>query len=291
MPFKSLLMIPEESAMPNVSGRVLYNQKLKLWDGPRGAKTSFNSTFVFNILPVTSPGGEGLAFILTEDSFLPNNSSGKWLGIVNSTTFSRLDIVAIEFDTKKSDSPDIDNNHVGVNIDGIYSINEEPLINHGINLSAGEDIAASILYDAQSENISVFLFSHRTGGTGEWNFDKAVLSVRLDLSKHLPADVWVGFSASTGENIELNCIKSWTFTSWEIRVKNSINLLWLWILIPVLVLIILFSWCFYFFYWKRRNRQKQMEEDELEVEQEILSSSTAPQKFRLKELQDATRDF
>ncbi|GKV25844.1 hypothetical protein SLEP1_g35227 [Rubroshorea leprosula] len=256
-----------ESAMRNVSGRVLYNQRLKLWDGPRGTKSSFNSTFVFNIDPVTSPGGEGLAFILTEDSSLPNNSYGKWLGIVNSTTVSLLNIVAIEFDTKKSDSEDIDDNHVGVNINSISSINQEPLINHGVKSF------------------------HRTGEAGEGNFDKPVLNVHLDLSTKLPADVWVGFSVSTGENIELNYVKSWTFTSLEIRVKNSINLLWLWILIPVLVLVILFSWCFYFFYWKRRNRKKQMEEDELEVEQEIQSLSTAPQKFRLQELKDATRDF
>ncbi|GLT38611.1 hypothetical protein SLA2020_128480 [Shorea laevis] len=273
------------------SGRVLYNQKLKLWDGPRGTKASFYSTFVFNINPWTSSGGEGLAFILTEDSSLPNHSAGQWLGIVNSTTVNLLNIVAIEFDTKKSDSEDIDDNHVGVNIKSIYSIKQEPLIGHGVNLSSGEDITASIQYDAKSKKISVFVFSTRTGETGEGNFHNPVLNVHLDLSTQLPADVWVGFSASTGENTELNVVKSWNFSSFEIRVKNSINLLWLWIVIPVLVLITLFSWCFYFFYWKRRSRKKQMEEDEWEIEQEIRSLSTAPQKFRLQELKDATRDF
>ena len=53
-------------------------------------------------------------------------------------------IVAVEFDTRKSDSEDVDDNHVGVDAKNIYSIKQEPLAGHGVNLSSSEDITASI---------------------------------------------------------------------------------------------------------------------------------------------------
>ncbi|KAK7345162.1 hypothetical protein VNO77_15677 [Canavalia gladiata] len=106
----------------NFSGRVLYSEQLKLWESQRGMKASFNSTFVFNIHPLTSPGGEGFAFIIAANTSLPNNSAGQWLGIVNSTSIGVSNIVAVEFDTRKSYPEDIDDNHVGVDVKSIYSI-------------------------------------------------------------------------------------------------------------------------------------------------------------------------
>ncbi|GKV25842.1 hypothetical protein SLEP1_g35224 [Rubroshorea leprosula] len=90
---------------------------------------------------------------------------------------------------QKSDSKDIDDNHVGVDIKGIYSRMQEPLIGHGVNLSAGQDITATIQHDAKSDKVAVFVFST---GTGEGKFYNPVLNVPLDLSTQHPADVLVG---------------------------------------------------------------------------------------------------
>ncbi|XVF07379.1 hypothetical protein REPUB_Repub06bG0133700 [Reevesia pubescens] len=59
------------------------------------------------------PSGEGLAFILTDSITFPINSGGQWFGIVNVSTINVNNIVAVEFDTRKSDSVDVDDNHVG----------------------------------------------------------------------------------------------------------------------------------------------------------------------------------
>ncbi|KAF2289499.1 hypothetical protein GH714_036676 [Hevea brasiliensis] len=64
----AIQITPDVNGEPttNKSGRVLYRKPYRLWS--KGYNASFNSTFVLNIQAQTSPGGEGLAFILTGSS-------------------------------------------------------------------------------------------------------------------------------------------------------------------------------------------------------------------------------
>ncbi|XP_029125636.1 probable L-type lectin-domain containing receptor kinase S.5 [Cajanus cajan] len=284
---KGVIQVPTEasgSEISNFSGRIFYSEQMRLWDSQRGMKASFNSTFVFNIHPLTTPGGEGLAFILTANTSLPNNSAGQWLGIVNSTSIGVSNIVAVEFDTRKSYPEDIDDNHVGVDVKSIYSIQQQPLGPHGVNLSSGIDVVATIYFDAKDGKISIFV------SRSDLKLRTPVLKVDLDLSKLLPEDVYVGFSASTGAYTQVNTIGSWYFSSWEYIEKNPINLIWLWILIPIIVVggaCGLVGLC----RWRKKHRNEQGVEEDLNIELEIKSSSNAPHKFHLKELLHATRNF
>ena len=158
-------------------------------------KTSFRSSFVFNIWPRTFPNGDGLAFILTEQTSTPENSGGQWLGIINSSTSGLSNIVAVEFDTRKSYTEDIDDNHVGIDVRCAVSVDSKSLSGQGLNLSSGIDIMAIVQYDAQSTIMSVFVSSVNSG---EESMEKPILSHHLDLFDYLPEDVYVGFSASTG---------------------------------------------------------------------------------------------
>ncbi|ESW17689.1 hypothetical protein PHAVU_007G260500 [Phaseolus vulgaris] len=269
----------------NYSGRVFYKEQLKLRDSQRGTKTSFNSTFVFNIAAQTSPGGEGLAFILTDDTSLQLNSGGQWLGIVNSTSTGVTNIVAVEFDTRKSFLEDGDDNHVGVDVKNIYSTKQEPLGPHGVNLSSGMDVVATVYFDANHNKMTIFV------SPSDLMSSTPVLVEDIDLSEHLPNDVFVGFSASTGEYTQLNSVRSWYFSSWRDIEKNpKKNLTWLWILIPIVGVggvCVLASVCF----WKRNHIKGQGVEEDMKIELEIKSSSNAPHKFQLKELLSATRSF
>ena len=40
-----------------------------------------------------------------------------------------------------------------------------------------------------------------------------VISDSRDLKIYLPRKVYVGFSASTGNNTQLNCVRSWAFSA------------------------------------------------------------------------------
>ena len=267
-----------KDSIENYSGRAFYWKPFRLWSRSKNLTTAnFNTTFVLNISPRTTPGGEGLSFILAADATLPQNSEGQWLGIVNASTNGspEANVVAVEFDTRKSYPEDIDNNHVGLEVNTIYSEPQVSLTNLSVNLSSGSDIKATVQYDGK--NMTVYVAS------------KLVFSLPFNLSHYLPEEVFVGFSASTSNNTELNCIRSWEFYGSDIDDgDDDLELLWLWITVSAAVLVL--SGIFFYLYWQRK--QALFAEDPYPgLEDQIKGSSTAPQKFLLKGLRKATGNF
>ncbi|KAE8690308.1 putative L-type lectin-domain containing receptor kinase S.5 [Hibiscus syriacus] len=264
------------ASMQNRAGRALYKKRFSLWEG-NGVIASFNTTFVLNILSQTSPGGEGLAFIITGDSSVPDNSEGKWLGIVNSDTNGSPEarVVAVEFDTRKSDDRDLDGNHVGLNINRINSISQVSLSNYGFNISRGLDLLVHLQYDGENLTVRVN--------------DTLVLSEHVDLSISLPNKVFVGFSASTSNETQLNCVKLWSFSGTDI--DGDENFFWVWIVISAVVLTMLTVVLVIYLYRRRDHMEDDMEGAQGNIEDEINRSSFGPKKFRLKELKQATANF
>ncbi|GLT77934.1 hypothetical protein SLA2020_494880 [Shorea laevis] len=250
------------SYMINKSGRVFYNKQFRLWSSKRkDVAASFNTTFVLKITPQTTPGGEGCAFILAADATtLPVGSDGQWLGIVNAATngSSQANVVAVEFDTRKSYPDDLDDNHVGLDVNSIYSIKQVSLGDYGVNLSAGINVSYT-----------------------------KVMSLPLNLSAYLPEKVYVGFSASTSNYTELNCLRSWEFEGEYIA--EDLKLLWVWITVPTVVVVLISAIVFYL-HWERKNRE-QPEDGFPRIEDQIQGSSMAPRKFKLRELRKATGNF
>ncbi|CAD5170565.1 unnamed protein product [Musa acuminata subsp. malaccensis] len=230
------LQITPNSGNPTYqSGRVLYKETFKLRRSNGSTLTSIDTTFVFNIRPLTRPGGEGLAFILTNNPALPSNSGGQWLGIVNDQTNNKLanHIIAVEFDTRKSYPQDLDDNHVGLDVNGIISKAQLSFGSTNINISSGSDIVVNLQFDAISNSVKVnaSTFNETVRGTYIFNFVSYV-----DLSNYLSEDVWVGFSASTGNLTQLNQIKSWYFRTIDIDMTGTEQFMWLLamlILLPV----------------------------------------------------------
>ncbi|PPR97032.1 hypothetical protein GOBAR_AA23634 [Gossypium barbadense] len=269
-------------SMQNLSGRALYKKPFRLWKGNHTTIASFNTSFVLNIRSQTSPGGEGVAFLITGNSSLPDNSQGQWLGMVNANTngSSQASVVAVEFDTRKSDDQDMDGNHIGLNINSIHSTKQVSLSNYGVNISGGDDLRVHLRYDGQK--LSVFIGDNQT----------LVLSQSLDLSTYLPEKVFMGFSGSTSNETELNCVKSWAFSGTDIGGDR--NLRWVWIMVPVASVGILVGVAMYL--WLRRVYK----EEDLEgqggrlqgnIEDEIKRSNLGPRRFGLKELKLATGNF
>jgi hypothetical protein len=268
------------ATMADRSGRALYKKPFKLWRG--GVRASLNSTFVLNISPSTNPGGEGLAFILTANTSLPEKSQGQWLGIVNENTngSAQAQIVAIEFDTRKSYTEDIDSNHVGLDVNSVYSIKQVSMGSYGINISNGSDVTVNVRYDGGKQNLTVFISTNGEIG------DSPVLSEIIDLSIYLPENVHVGFSASTSNYTQLNCVKSWEFHVSDI--KNRSKMLWVWITTPVLTLTLITGIVIGLYF---RRKSKSEEDAYPSIEDQIKTSSLAPQRFKLRELKDATGGF
>ncbi|XXG60137.1 hypothetical protein AAC387_Pa04g2110 [Persea americana] len=271
--------------LANSSGRILYKERFKLWRDNRSVVASFNSTFKLNISPESEPGGEGLAFIITSNETLPSNSYGQWLGIVNEQTngSSQNQIVAIEFDTRKSYSEDVDSNHVGLDVNSAYSIFQYPLDEWNVSISSGKDVIVNVKYDAPSKNMSIDLSMVVNEGITN---STPVITMPVDLSRYLPEDVYVGFSGATGIQTQLNCVLSWTFTGENIEKGMNMKLIWilLGILVPMLFCVGLTS-CL------RWRRSRQGDHVRVDLESILSNSSKGPHKFHFKELKSATGNF
>jgi serine/threonine protein kinase len=270
-----------ESYNINRSGRAFYKKRFRLWSKSKDVAASFNTTFVFY------PGGEGLAFILAADDTLPQSSDGQWLGIVNASTngSSKANVVAVEFDTRKSYPEDLDGDHVGLDVNSINSIKQVSLGGYGVNLSAGNPTSVRVVYDGKNNTVSVLMI---TNGTGEY---MPVMSLPLNLSDHLPEKVFVGFSASTSNYTQQNSINSWEFEGDDIGedAGEDAELLWVWITVPVVV-IVLISGVVFYMYWERKHRERPEDAYPM-IEDQIRGSSMAPLNFKLRELRKATGNF
>uniref|UniRef100_A0A2N9EV05 non-specific serine/threonine protein kinase n=1 Tax=Fagus sylvatica TaxID=28930 RepID=A0A2N9EV05_FAGSY len=230
-----------------------------------------------------------MAFILAANATLPQNSDGEWLGIVNSITngTSQANIVAVEFDTRKSYQEDLDDNHVGLDVNSINSIQQESLTNYGINLTAtGYDaIKVRVQYDGKKMNVSAsMIMKDMTIGVE----DVEVLSLPLELSSYLPEVVFVGFSASTGSNhTQTNCVRSWEFNGSDIS-DEDLEMLWLWITVPT-VLIVLSVIAFTCICRGKTERNQMMNIQELKTR--FKGPLWLQQNSKLKELRKATGNF
>ncbi|WZZ22962.1 hypothetical protein YC2023_124349 [Brassica napus] len=267
-------------SLTNHAGRALYNKPFKLWN--KDKKATFNTTFVINISNQTDPGGEGLAFVLTPETTAPQNSSGMWLGLVNETTNRTLGskIVAVEFDTRKSHPDDLDGNHVALNVNNINSVVQESLTGRGIKIDSGVDFTAHVRYDGN--NLSVYVSRNNSEVYNQRNL---VFSRAIDLSASLPETVYVGFTASTSNYTELNCVRSWSFEGLQIDGDGS--KLWVWIIVPIVCLVVIGA-ILGLLFLRSRSRAGETSPD---IEAELNNCATNPQKFKLRELKRATGNF
>ncbi|KAI5010962.1 hypothetical protein ZWY2020_013099 [Hordeum vulgare] len=284
---KSLQITPNTGNMSHRSGRVAYaRDTLKLWNSKRTELTSFRTEFVLNILPQNGTG-EGMAFMLTNNPSLPNNSSGQWLGVCNNHTDGAMTnrLVAVEFDTRKSYEHDLDGNHVGLDLNSIKSVEQYPLSNQSIVLSSGSDVLVGINYDGASLLFRVTLVQYSTSGQQH----VSLLSRYINLSLFLLDDIYLVFAGSTGNFTQLNQIKSWNFTTIGDDATVRREHYWRRKLLLALVTLLVLSICVFvgLFMWRRLTRRRRLAYHNLEK----MIDAHGPVKFKLRELRRATANF
>ncbi|KAL7199680.1 hypothetical protein ACSBR2_021889 [Camellia fascicularis] len=196
------------------AGRATYKKPFYLWDEASGNVTDFNTYFVFVITQYDIAPADGLTFfLLPYDNATSHITTGAAMGLPADASTGKMisPFVAVEFDTFWNDQFDPTGingkTHVGININ---SLNSSAYAVWNSNMTGqGSENEARISYNSSSKNLSVIL---RTVSANE-NSAESALSFVVDLKKHLPSKVAIGFSASTGSNFERNNVKSWTFNS------------------------------------------------------------------------------
>ncbi|CAA7021567.1 unnamed protein product [Microthlaspi erraticum] len=181
-------------------GRVFNNETLFI------KNETFNFHFLFGIVPeLDQQGSHGMAFVISPTMGVPGASSDQYLGLFNQTNNGKSSnhVIAIELDTHKDEEfGDIDDNHVGININGMKSVisasagyyDDEDGRFHNLSLISRKVMRLSIVYSQSEKQLNVTLSPAEFSVPPE----KPLLSLNQDLSPYFLEEMYFGFTASTG---------------------------------------------------------------------------------------------
>ncbi|KAK1409448.1 hypothetical protein QVD17_35974 [Tagetes erecta] len=262
---------------------------------------SFSTSFVFAIKTrYQKLGGHGMAFTISPSKDLAGAQPNQYLGLLNTTNNGNTSnhLFAIEFDTVQDlEFRDIDDNHVGINLNSLLSKNSTKAgfffdgdsTKHDLDLKSGKKIQAWVDYDAlkQELNVTLSLSSNKPS--------KPILSVPVDLSLVLQDFMFVGFSASTGVLASAHYVIGWSFNmsgeaqSFDLDklpsipgAKKNHTRLMIGVCVGVVLVLVIMIIVGVVFVFKKLKNVDEIEEWELDV---------GPHRYSYKELKKATKGF
>ncbi|XP_042454763.1 probable L-type lectin-domain containing receptor kinase S.5 [Zingiber officinale] len=287
----------------NKSGNVFLARSFKLWEDLPATATanasqrvaSFNTSFNINVYrPNEDIPGDGLAFVIARSlDGPPPGSEGAYLGLTNATLngLSTNQFVALELDTVMDSSvEDPDDNHVGLDINGVVSNVTASMTRFNISIAPvyGVNYTVWINYDGGARFIRMYMTV-----VGNPKPASPALQAPLDLSEYLNQHSFFGFAGATGETYQLNCVLAWNLTveilpeddngalsGWKLgAVIGAAALVGLALVVGVVV-------------WMHMRRRRVRDVDSGAVMAGTLRSLPGtPREFEFKELRRATRNF
>ncbi|KAK9284255.1 hypothetical protein L1049_023424 [Liquidambar formosana] len=209
-------------------GRALYPYQIFTTPPNSSYIIPFSSSFIFSISPFQnySPG-DGFAFVLVPTTGIDGASSAQYLGLLNSTNNGNSDnnVFAIEFDVSKNEEfNDIDDNHVGVNVNSLNSsdshtagywggdndeVFNELKLNNGVNYQVWID------YSDSQVNVTM-------APAGQKRPNRPLINATVDLSPVLLDEMYLGFTGATGQLVESHSILCWSFGPWNFSIGDPL---------------------------------------------------------------------
>jgi serine/threonine protein kinase len=184
-----------------------------------GTVQSFSASYVFAIYCVRPDiCGHGIAFFVAASNNFSDTMQGQYMGLVNNYTNGKATnrFFAVELDTNQNNEfQDINNNHVGIDVNGLKSVNSSSAGYydssnsnfHNLTLASYQVMQVWVEYDGHSKKIDVTLAPLNMAKP-----IKPLLSTTYDLSRVLTDVVYVGFSSSTGSFISQQYVLGWSFS-------------------------------------------------------------------------------
>ncbi|XP_047335402.1 L-type lectin-domain containing receptor kinase IV.1-like [Impatiens glandulifera] len=200
------------------SGHAFYPSPIIFKNSTNDSAISFSTSFVFGIIPDNQTGGHGLCFVIAPEPGLPGAKSNSYMGLFNKSTMNpnrTNHILAVEFDTVQSpEFEDIDNNHVGIDIDSLESVYSKHTAynsdNNGtfqnMSLISDESRRVWIEYDGVKKQMNVTVAPINLGKPF-----LPLLTLNKDLSQYINPIMYVGFSSSTGTIFNRHYLLGWSF--------------------------------------------------------------------------------
>ncbi|GER37939.1 concanavalin A-like lectin protein kinase family protein [Striga asiatica] len=208
----------------NIIGHAFYPTPIPMFTSISNSNnnnvSSFSTYFVFQISPSRpNNGGYGFAFVLSPRPEFDDPSPGHLLGVFNPSNDRDPSnhIFVVEFDTVNgyNEGSDSEGNHVGINVNGMnstysssaqYYVDGTQARTEEFNLERAGPIQAWIDYNGSTNTINLTI--------SPLNVPKPIqplISEPIDLSSVVTEQMYVGFSASTGEKSSSHYILGWSF--------------------------------------------------------------------------------
>ncbi|KAK3118577.1 hypothetical protein QOZ80_9BG0701830 [Eleusine coracana subsp. coracana] len=198
-------------------GHAFYPTPLSFRQQLNNTVQSFSVSFVFAILSVHADiSADGMAFFLSPTKNL-SNTWAQYIGLLNSGNDGNVSnhMFAVELDTTQNDEfKDIDNNHVGININSLTSLeayhtgyyDDKSGSFTNLTLISGKAMQVWADYDGDTSQISVSL-----APMGAAKPVRPLLATPYNLSSILSNQTFIGFSATTGAISTRHCVLGWSF--------------------------------------------------------------------------------
>ncbi|XP_050244622.1 L-type lectin-domain containing receptor kinase IV.1-like [Quercus robur] len=198
-------------------GHAFYPTPISFKNSSNDIAFSFSTTFVFAIVSeYTTLSGHGFAFVIAPTRGLPGGLPNQYLGLFNETNNgnSTNHVIAVELDTiQNQEFKDINDNHVGVDINGMVSENSSLAGYYAdsgafmnLTLISGNPMQVWVEYDGVKNQLNVTLAPI---DVGKPKFP--LLSLSRDLSPIINKTMYVGFSSANGAFLTSHCILGWSF--------------------------------------------------------------------------------
>ncbi|KAF2303208.1 hypothetical protein GH714_014576 [Hevea brasiliensis] len=183
-----------------------------------GSVFTFSTAFVFAIVPeLAGISGHGIAFVIAPTKGLRGSLPSQYLGLFNKTNNGNdtNHVFAVELDTiYSSEFDDINDNHVGIDINGLTSEESAPAGYHtnssgrlaNLTLASSQPMQIWVEYDGTQKQLNITLAAINMGKPSI-----PLLSVALDLSPYLLDTMYVGFSSSTGSVLTSHYVLGWSY--------------------------------------------------------------------------------
>ncbi|KAI3987065.1 hypothetical protein MKX01_036855 [Papaver californicum] len=285
------------------TGHAFYSDRLQFkTTADKNSMVSFSTSFAFAVVSECRDlSGHGIAFVVAPQRGLPGALASQYLGLFNESTNGNITnhVVAVELDTIYNGEFDIDDNHVGIDINDLKSVSSSSAKyftskgnSKNLSLISGEPMLVWIEYDGLEKQLNVTL--------ALMNMPKPeipLLSLSQDLSTIVSDSMYVGFSSSTGSVLTSHYILGWSFQiNGEAQAidlsklpklprrvakkKSKMLSIGLPVVVPFFVLVMVFG---VFFIIRRKRKFAEVIED--------WELNYVTQRFSYKDLYIATKGF
>lgn len=201
-------------------GRALFHAKVPTRFTNSSKLLPFSTSFTFSLSKLkNSLPGHGFVFIFVPSAGIQGASSSQNLGFLNRTNDGNPNghVFGVEFDVfQNHEFNDINDNHVGVDINSLTSIVAYKA-GYWFDNKTNWSFKEVRLNDGANYRVWIEYWSHNLIITLAPAYKKKpqrpLIKVPLDLSGVFLDEMYVGFSAATGQLLQNHKILSWSFNN------------------------------------------------------------------------------